>query len=271
MFKFIQNRPSIAKRAEVDPLALYLFDCTGVAIIRNVLSPDIVEQAKKSLATHQEKRWKFPILDVNEIFWDIMTNAKMLAMVEQICGEYFRLDHAFGVTSEDVVINLHGGPNCSLGSCFSQVDNSVLVSQLSCGFALTPQSSTTKGMCYIPGSHKALDGRDGSTIRKELLHGDLNHESVIVPTLNPGDLIMFPESLIHGDNGWKPKDYHRLTIYYKFCPGFISWRNPNEQERYRPLARTELEKRLLEPPWSGSFSDDKGALDRSNKRRGKTI
>lgn len=258
---------------EIDPLDIYLFDSVGVAIIRNAIPINLIELAKKSISNLYSgaKPWKFPILDINSVFWDIMINPKMLAMVEQLCGEQFRLDHAFGVSSENIVVNLHGGPNCSFGSCFSQVDNITLVSQLSCGFPLTPQSPATGGMCYIPGSHKSKDARDGRTIRKDLLKNNLNHEAIVVPTLNPGDLILFSESLIHGDNGWLPTDYHRLIVYYKFCPGFSCWRDPKEQERYMPMARTDLERRLLEPPWSGKFSDLNHIMDRENKRRAKTL
>jgi ectoine hydroxylase-related dioxygenase (phytanoyl-CoA dioxygenase family) len=47
------------------------------------------------------------------------------------------------------------------------------------------------GFCYIPGSHKATDPRDGRTILKELYKYGFNHHSITVPTLNPGDVVMF--------------------------------------------------------------------------------
>lgn len=259
---------------EVNPTDLYVFDSIGLLVVRNVLSSEAVETAKDSLANAhngQKKPWKFPVLDAGEIFWDMMVNPTMLCLVSNVCGEFFRMDHAFGVTSENLVVNLHGGPNCSSGSCFSSVDNGTLVSQLSAGFALYPQSPSTGGLCYIPGSHKSKDTRDGRTVKKELLNGNLNHDCIVVPTINAGDLVMFSESLIHGDSGWSPTDYHRTMIYYKFCPGFICWRDPKEQDRYLPLARTALERRLLERPWSGSFSDLNNTLDMSNKRREKTL
>jgi len=253
-------------------LELYLFDSIGLTVIKNAISAGMVEKLKSALdRRHNKKPWKFPILDVDQIFWDLLTTPVMLNMVEKICGEYFRLDHAFGVSSDNIIVNLHGGPNCSFGSCFSQVDNDILVSQLSCGFPLTPQNKETKGMCYIPGSHKSRYSNDGRSIKKELLHDDLNHEAIIVPTLNPGDLVIFSESLIHGDNGWEPKDYSRLICYYKFSPGFCCWRDPREQEKYMKLARNDLERRLLSPPWSGQFSDANNQLDHNNKRREKTL
>lgn len=269
MLKFESKK--IPLRKNINPLDVYLFDSVGLIVVKNVLSNDIVEKAKDKLSQkYKQKPWKFPVLDVDSVFWDMMTNPIMLGLVEQFCGEHFRLDHAFGVSSENIVVNLHGGPNCSLGSCFSQVDNGIMVSQLSCGFPLTVQSSETKGMCYIPGSHKSLDSRDGRAVKRELLNDDLNHPSIVVPTLLPGDLVIFSESLIHGDNGWLPKDYHRLIVYYKFAPGHVCWRDPREQERYKNFARNDLERRLIEPPWSGSFSDI-NQLDKDNKRRGKTL
>lgn len=269
MLKFEPRK--IPLRQGVNPLDVYLFDSVGLIVVKNVLSEEMVASAKEALQQkYKVKPWKFPVLDVNGVFWDMMTNPVMLGLVEQFCGEHFRLDHAFGVSSENIVVNLHGGPNCSLGSCFSQVDNGTMVSQLSCGFPLSPQSPETKGMCFIPGSHKSKDGRDGRAVKKDLLQDNLDHPALVVPDLTPGDLVIFSESLIHGDNGWRPRDYHRLIVYYKFSPGHVCWRDPREQERYKKFARNDLERRLIEPPWSGSFSDI-DQLDKNNTRRGKTL
>jgi len=256
-----------------DSLEIYLFDCMGLTVVRNVIPQNQIEIARSAISTvyPQKKPWKFSVLKMGEIFWDLMTNKRMLDIVDKLCGDQFRLDHAFAVSGDEQIINLHGGPSSSFGSCFSRLDNSLYVGQLSCGIPLYPQSPSTGGMCYIPGSHKSLDVRTGREIRKELFNGNVNHESIVVPVLNPGDLVLFSESLIHGDVGWKPTDYGRLVVYYKFSPGFMSWRDPREQEQYRGLARNDLERRLMEPPWSGQFSDKDFIMDHTNVRRKKTL
>lgn len=264
----------MTKKAQKQDYFEYLMDTVGLVVIRNAIPESTVGEAISALnlVYHGGKKpWKFPILDAGRVFWDVLTNKAMLSMAEKMCGEYFRLDHAFGVCSDELVVNLHGGPNCSFGSCFFKADNQPLVSQLSCGIALAPQSPETKGMCYIPGSHKSSDQRDGRTIKKELLNDDLENDCLVVPRLNPGDLVVFSESLVHGDNGWLPKNYSRLMLYYKFCPGFVCWRDPKEQEKYISMASNDLERRLLESPWSGRFSDDNHIMDKANARRNTTL
>lgn len=257
----------------LDPLHVYLFDCSGLVVLKNVFPKQQIEQAKKTIDKiyPNKKPWKFSVLSMGEIFWDILSNKVMLAIAEQLCGDQFRLDHAFSVTSDEKIINLHGGPASSYGSCFAKLDNSLFVGQLSCGVPLTPQSPSTGGMCYIPGSHRSLDYRNGREIKKELLDHNLKNEGIVVPTLEIGDLVVFTESLVHGDTGWRPNNYSRMITYYKFSPGFMCWRDPREQEQYRHLARTDLERRLLEPPWSGQYSDANYVMDHNNIRKQKTL
>lgn len=266
-------RRTMKAKPEVDPLDIYLFDCMGLVVIRNVIPKEQVEAARRAIASAFPAKmpWKFSVLSLGEVFWDIMTNRRLLATVEQLCGDQFRMDHAFAVSSDEQIVNLHGGPASSYGSCFTKIDNELYVGQLSCGIPLAHQSPATGGMCYIPGSHRSLDLRAGREIKRELMGGKQDHEAILVPTLNPGDLVLFSESLVHGDVGWKPKDYSRLVVYYKFCPGFMSWRDPREQEQYRQLARTDLERRLVEPPWSGQYSDKNYVMDHNNTRREKTL
>lgn len=269
----LMTKRSVVSRPEVDPLDVYLFDCVGVSILRNVIPQEQIKLAKDAIEKTfpGTKPWKFAVLGLGEVFWDMMTNIKMLGMVEQLCGDQFRMDHAFSVTSDGGIVNLHGGPASSFGSCFTQIDRQLMTGQLSCGISLTAQSPTTGGMCFIPGSHRSLDVRTGGEIKKQLLNGKMDHEAIVIPTLNPGDLILFSESLIHGDTGWKNPSCSRIVVYYKFCPGFMTWRDPREQEQYVSLARNSLEKRLVEPPWSGKFSDKDYKMDHVNIRREKTL
>jgi hypothetical protein len=265
----------ISPRKDLKPIDLYSFDCMGYCIVRNAVPAELLTEITSLInqTFPLKKVWKFPVLHLGHAFWDLMTLPVLTTLAQELCGEEFRLDHAFGVSSDEGVVNLHGGPNCSQRTCFAQwVGNTkILVGQLSAGFVLTHQSPETGGVCFVPGSHKCFDQRDGRTVKREVFDNHFDHDCIVVPTLNPGDLIVFSESLIHGDTGWKRQDYCRLTVYYKFCPGFMAWRDPAQQEQYRHLARNELERKLLEPPWSGRFGDSNNQLDRNNIRREKTV
>jgi hypothetical protein len=50
----------------------------------------------------------------------------------------------------------------------------------------------------------------------------------------------------------------------------MAWRDPAQQEKYKQYARTDLERKLLENPWSGQFSDENNKMDHTNIRREKT-
>lgn len=260
--------------SNIDPLDIYLFDSQGLCVIKNAIPLEQIDSAKKAIQKKfpNKKPWKFGVLGLGDVFWDIMVNPKILAIAEYLCGEQFRLDHAFSVTSDAEIVNLHGGPCSSYGSCFANVDGQLLVGQLSCGIPLVEQNSKTGGVCYIPGTHKSIDTRCGRTIRKELYHGNMYHNSIQIPDLALGDLVVFSESVVHGDCGWFDKNDTRIIVYYKFCPGFMTWRDPREQEKYVAMAKTDLQRRLLEPPWSGKFKeDDNFVMDIINQRRVKVI
>ena len=270
----VNKKPIFSSNYLIDPLDIYLFDSQGLCIVKNVIPLDQIKEAKETINQKfpNKKPWKFGVLGLGDVFWNLMINSKMLAIAEHLCGDQFRLDHAFSVTSDAEIINLHGGPCSSYGSCFTNVDGQLLVGQLSCGIPLVEQNEETGGMCYIPGTHKSIDTRSGRLIRKELYHGNIKHDSIIVPKLELGDLVVFSESVVHGDNGWFDKNNTRIIVYYKFFPGFMTWRDPREQEKYVDMAKNDLQRRLLEPPWSGKFKEDKDfIMDINNQRRVKVI
>ena len=65
-------------------------------------------------------------------------------------------------------------------------------------------------------SHKTNDARDGLTVLHEVYKSNFNHHSIVVPTLNPGDMIMFTEAMVHGDTGWRNpvKGSYRMQVYF---------------------------------------------------------
>jgi hypothetical protein len=200
----------------------------------------------------------------------MLTSQFLLDFCDEFCGDHFRLDHAFGLSSNGAIAQLHGGPQSSQYSCFYlQLQNGprkAIVGQLNFGYCLHGQSQETGGFAYIPGSHKSNEQRAGREILEEYYKGDFSHHSIVVPTLEPGDVIVFTESLIHGDTGWKASGC-RMQVYFKMTPGFMCWRDPHETEILKRFADTPLEKRIIEPPWTGRYAESSTTMGTSNQRR----
>jgi len=255
----------------------YSFDCTGVAIIPNAISPVQVEQVRQLCQQNwpEGAPWKFPVLHLGRIFWELMTHPKLLALSKQFAGEHFRMDHAFGVSSNGAHPQLHGGPQSSQYSCFYQPlsfgERKGLAGQLNFGFSIEGQSPASGGFCYIPGSHKVVDPRAGREVLAEVYKNKFDHHSIVVPTLKPGDMMLFTEALIHGDTGTRRGHPSRMQIYYKMTPGFMCWRDPAQNEHLLQYAETDLEKKLMASPWTGRYSEDAYSMGFDNERRTPTV
>ena len=179
------------------------------------------------------------------------------------------------MTSNGAFAQLHGGPQSSQHSCYYlQLPHGKrrgIVGQMNFGYCLEPQNSKTGGFVYVPGSHKSADSRAGNEVLSEVYKGNFTDPSLLVPELNPGDLLVFTEALIHGDTGWQASnDSYRMQIYYKMTPGFMCWRDPHQQEIYHHYAANDLERRLIEPPWTGRYSETSMSMGYANERRDKT-
>lgn len=258
-------------------LSEYCLDTVGVTIIRNAVPADKIQGLKTLLNQNWPDGipWKFPILHLGHEFWEILSHPSVKNLSKSFAGDNFRLDHAFGVTSNGAVPQLHGGPQSSQLSCFYLPLNNgqkrALVSQINFGLCLQGQSPQTGGLCYIPGSHKSTDPRDGRAILAELYKYGFNHHSITVPTLNPGDLIVFTEGLVHGDTGWKDPKTCRIQLYYKITPGFICWRDPEECKHLEQYATTPYERNLIAAPWVGRYTETPTHMGITNERRKPTI
>jgi len=251
----------------------YAFDCTGVAVIPTSISRGDVLDARAAIKANwpEGTPWKFPVMHLSRIFWSFMTHPLLLDLAEEFAGDNFRLDHAFGVSSNGAPAQMHGGPQSSQHSCFyhpiSHGGRQGIAGQLNFGFTLHGQSPETGGFCYIPGSHKQTDPRAGQEILEQVYKGNFDHPSIVVPTLNAGDMLLFTEGLVHGDTGWKDPNTQRMQIYYKITPGFMCWRDPAQSDQLWRHAQTELERNMVQPPWTGRYTEDEKAMGITNERR----
>lgn len=255
----------------------YSFETTGMAIIPKALSLEKVAEAKQLIQNNWPSGapWKFPVLHLGRVFWEMMTRPVMLELSDKFAGPWFRVDHAFGVTSNNAPAQLHGGPQaCQYASLYTPLAHGSRtgIGRLNFGFCLEGQNSETGGFCYVPGSHKSTDPRGGQQILQEVYGGKFDHPSLVVPTLQPGDLMLFAEALVHGDSGWKlPPTQHRMQIYYMVTPGFMCWRDYDQDEDVRQYAVTDLERQLVSAPWVGRYQTTATAMSVTNEWRKPTM
>lgn len=259
-------------------LEKYSFDATGVAIVRGLIPQEQIDTALTAVRNNWENGppWKFPVLHLGRVFWEWMTHPYVLELCREFAGDHFRMDHAFGVSGRGAISQLHGGPQSSQYSCFymplPNSERKGLAGQLNFGITLVGQTPATGGFCYIPGSHKAAEPRAGAEILAEIYRNKFNHHSIVIPQLNPGDFMLFTEGVVHGDTGWlAKKDPHRMQIYYKMTPGWMCWRDPAQNLELNKYAETELERRLISPPWTGRYTEDEFNMGIDNERRKPTI
>lgn len=259
----------------VEPRHVYALDATGVCVVRNAFIPAAVAQIRDCMLAGRapaELPWKFPVLHLGRAVWNALTHPAVLQLAEAACGPHFRLDHAFGLSSNGAPAQMHGGQWTSQWSNFavSPRDGAFLYGQLVVGVCLRHQSPVTGGLCYIPGSHRAADKRDGREIIAGVLMDRFDPDLVIVPRLEPGDIVAFPEGIVHGDTGYHG-DGPRLQLYYKFSPGWVAWRDPRQRDETIRYAETDLERRLVEPAWTGRYSEDQHTMDVTNELRPATL
>lgn len=250
--------------SELSVAERYVLDSVGCIVRRGVIDLAEILRAKHAINTQVSPiTWKFPTLFLDDIFWHWMERHELFLPAREACGPHVRMDHAFGLRGGGVSSsprNLHGGPNCNIGSCFYHDARGALgiTGQLVVGVSLVGQTPETGGFCYLPGSHKSFLPANGNELTSHLLGNGFDHESIVVPTLKPGDVVMFFEALVHGDTGVR-KPSERMAAYYKYVPGFACWRDPAQQERYRDFAiqnnKSQRIKQLLMPPWSAQYDD----------------
>jgi hypothetical protein len=117
-------------------------------------------------------------------------------------------------------------------------------------FALSEVPPGQGGLALIPGSHKSnfpcpIDFTDGKT------------PYVVSPRVEPGDAVIFTESLTHGALPWSAP-HQRRAVMYKYSPGYMTWIHPRWPQELIDLCTPEQQK-LLRPPYVADapvFFDD---------------
>lgn len=229
---------------------LYEFDLRGYIIFRNLLSADEVGRALTTLehAHGAEGSGKFSFLELDQFFMDIMSRPRVMAVLQDVLGVWFRFDHAFGLrmTRERAVHeNLHAGPLEGQGSFFYQWAAGRMANGLvKVLYTLSDVGEGDGGFICIPGSHKS----------NYQLKPRLDSHLIVHPTLRAGDALIFTEALMHGSRQWMAH-HTRTALIYSYAPGYLGWKDYETIKPLLSLAKTQIQKDLLRPPYVGNYDD----------------
>jgi hypothetical protein len=275
---------SIAQLSQVPPswdvpdlgaVDINFLDATGCLVIRDAIPGEVIADINGIIDSHVEQNsqlWaqqdllpdvgcprKFDFMSLAPIFFSIMEHPVLLNVAPYILGPGFRFDSAECgqmIPALNSFANLHGGPRPGKFPVTFYISGLPLerkvvrTSQLKFGVQLTEQNSATGGFCYVPGSHTSSDYGDVSLLAKNSAKLILD-DAVTVPSLNPGDVFIFIDSLVHGCTD--QKEGFRRTLYYSYCSSFAAM-HPYEEEivPLLSLAFTDVQQRLLRPPYDKS-------------------
>jgi len=240
---------------------LFEFDLNGFIVLPGFLSSGDVYKINGILDRQPDARvaHKFHFVTLDEIFLDLLSAPEVLEICRTWVNPYFRFDHAWGVQhypdepNPSERKNLHGGPYQEQGYFqYHWHNGSPSCSCIVFSYILEPQRKGDGGLVIVPGSHKTNVGLSGQQVFRNLLDRDHGNAAwVVQPELEAGDLLIFTEAAIHGTETWKCPDRRRRNLYYKYSHGFMSWplADDEETQQLRCLARTDVERNLLRPPY----------------------
>lgn len=228
----------------------YLFDLNGYIIIRNVLTPDDIQNANDAINRHQsamKQRSDAPLrnavpntalygsgpprLDLggvlewgredSRVFKSILAHSKLVPLFHGLLGKGYRMDHApFVIAGNKGAegFQLHGGTiDCVTGGynhhlAYTCVNGVPRCSLLGCNVMLVDHKAGYGGFCVVPGSHKShFKMPDG------MVDGDAYKEFIIQPETKAGDVVLFSEGTVHGALPWQA-DTQRRCCLYRFAP-----------------------------------------------------
>ncbi len=242
--------------------ATYLLDTRGYVILRGAFSPETIHRANSiisnSLGDEAIPMLKFAYFHLDDLFLDMMQHPMVLSIVQHVVGDYFRMDHAFGVQQTTATqTNIHGGRTSSSGAhlWLSRGKRPICHGQLSCVIALNDQGGDMGGICMLPGSHHSWWPAEGYQIGQELFNNVADPAVFDCPELHAGDVMLFPECIVHGNTPWQG-GRPRRSLYYMYFPGHSTWRSwSGQQARHYDRARNDFERRMLRAPSVGNFDD----------------
>lgn len=224
---------------------LYLFDSFGLYHKSKAIEAELIEKAVRVCRDNQAAftrpyPTKIKGFETHKIFLDLLTHPAIHEICKVCYGPAYRLDHLHLAEQ-----NKHTTKKPDLhGECFGRLQSHYYfsapqrhikepcytrVGQLSVGVVLQGQRQATGGFCYVPGSHKSAYHLTGAELMNSLLSDPQKHKQVVVvPDLDPGDVVAFPENLIHGHTVMTTPTC-RLFLYGMYFPYSISYKHNSPQ------------------------------------------
>jgi ectoine hydroxylase-related dioxygenase (phytanoyl-CoA dioxygenase family) len=243
----------------------YLFDLQGYLVLRNVISPEHLEQLNAAVARIEAmEESEYPgnahlnnprtpshlyitdILEFGEVFHPLIDHAEVLPRVAAMIGGPYRLNHAYLISRwGGGFTHFHLG-NAPVAPCcqFRFADGRFYCTLVKVVFPLLDCGPEDGCFAVIPGSHK-------SNVPKPYGgHPDEIPCKVAVPA-RAGDAIIFTEALTHGsmvNTSGRP----RRTLYYAYSVKWMSDWNDGPQvftfsEELRESV-TPRQRELIAPP-----------------------
>ena len=229
----------------------YFFDLHGYVVRRGVLHRIEVEALTTAVdllhladpGTDIRSQRFTGHLTSARCFRDLIDHPCVFDVMLELCGEYLRLDHAYGIVMNpgNRGLGLHGGGTPHDPAQYYDVRNGRMYNGLvAAQWALVDHREGDGGFGCIPGSHRANFSFPVPTPQ----------DWITEVTLDAGDVVVFTEALTHCTLPWNAL-VPRRTLLYKYAPGHLSW-GTNYQSDLRELTisgtLTERQRVLMDPP-----------------------
>lgn len=221
----------------------YLLDSTGFVHLRQIIHVDQIAMAYNEAMAIQQRMFgntkvrKFGVLDESEqpqIFLKLLMSPLLRKLLAYALGPFYRLDSAFGLNQPydgGTGENLHGGPGSGHGMHnYARQAGKTVCGQISVGITL--QQPGEGGFTFLPGSHKSDYPIEGGAVLYQLKQHQMTNR-LERPHLNTGDIILFPETLVHGAS---MVNSPRLSLYFMFTAGHVCYRLEQFNERTKRTA-----------------------------------
>jgi hypothetical protein len=208
----------------------YLLDLQGYLTVPEALTAealeqinDVIDELAESEIRPEESahRWSH-LLARSRAFRDLIDNAPVLPILEELLGEDFRLDHEYVDLIRSgmgpIGTGLHGGPVPFRPiEYYWNRDGQIHSGLVAVAYNLKEVGPDDGGFACVPGSHKSAFPFPDNW--KDLSDPPSCVRRVTGPA---GSAIVFTEALVHGTLPWRGKG-ERRTVFYKYSPRPLAW------------------------------------------------
>jgi len=265
----------------------FLFDLNGFLVIRGVFSQEEISAANAAIDTHlpdlqpregaelKNAKAGTPLSatgsrnDMGGMLWwpkeesalfrSALAHPKLVPYYTALCGEGYRLDHQPLLIVQDgdsEGFKLHGGPVANNGQPsgafnpelqYRFANNEMWTSLLAISVQLCDHNPGDGGFCIVRGSHKLnLPVPEAMATGVDEAFG----EHVYQPSTKAGDVVLWSEATVHGATPWRGAHQRRIAIY-RFAPAIMgNGRGYLEVPEESLAGLTELQRAVVEPPYS---------------------